>query len=299
MAKKQSKSKKVALKTLDEGMQYLVNNEGEALGRDVIDHIGATVEFNEWESGRYEKTGYIRWQSIMHFYTIDLVKAGFLRKSKGVWTLTPEGEEVYQQGIEVMLDEAIKRYRAWKEQQDKDSSSAEESNDEAQESSSLRLEKYEEEAVADIQAYIKTLTPYEFQDLCGTLLRAMGYYIPHIAPKGKDGGIDLIAYSDPLGTRPPRIKVQVKHKPETAISVDVIRQLVAVLNKEGDVGLFITSGRFTSESERYARESHKHVELIDFARLIELWQQFYDNMTDQEKDQLPLQPVYFLGSVSK
>lgn len=42
--------------------------------------------------------------------------------------------------------------------------------------------------------------PYEFQDLVAALLRAMGYYTPFIAPKGKDGGVDIIAYRDPLGT---------------------------------------------------------------------------------------------------
>jgi predicted Mrr-cat superfamily restriction endonuclease len=38
----------------------------------------------------------------------------------------------------------------------------------------------------------------------------MGYHTPFISPKGKDGGIDIIAYQDPLGLKTPRIKVQVK-----------------------------------------------------------------------------------------
>jgi len=38
----------------------------------------------------------------------------------------------------------------------------------------------------------------------------MGYHTPFIAPKGRDGGIDVEAYSDPLGTVAPRIIVQVK-----------------------------------------------------------------------------------------
>ena len=45
--------------------------------------------------------------------------------------------------------------------------------------------------------------PYEFQDLVAALLRAMGYYTPFIAPKGKDGGVDIIAYRD-RSARPPR-----------------------------------------------------------------------------------------------
>jgi predicted Mrr-cat superfamily restriction endonuclease len=37
----------------------------------------------------------------------------------------------------------------------------------------------------------------------------MDYYV---APPGPDGGIDLIAHTDPLGTTGPRIKVQVKRR---------------------------------------------------------------------------------------
>ncbi|PHK97056.1 restriction endonuclease [Neolewinella marina] len=68
-----------------------------------------------------------------------------------------------------------------------------------------------------------------------------------------------------------------------------------MLNEEGDIGLFITSGRFTADSERYARESHKHIELIDFARLTSLWQEFYPKMTDAQEGQLLLQAVWYLG----
>ena len=40
----------------------------------------------------YPKTGYVRWESVLHFYSIDCVKAGYLRKQDGLWHLTPEGE---------------------------------------------------------------------------------------------------------------------------------------------------------------------------------------------------------------
>jgi restriction system protein len=124
----------------------------------------------------------------------------------------------------------------------------------------------------------------------------MGYYTPFISPKGKDGGIDVIAFQDPLGANKPRIKVQVKHRPDAAIPVDEIRGLIGLLNKDGDIGLFVTSGRFTSDSERFARDSHVHVKLIDGDTFISLWKDFYSKLSDEEKNQLPLQPVYFLGT---
>lgn len=94
----------------------------------------------------------------------------------------------------------------------------------------------------------------------------------------------------------PRLKVQVKHKPDYNVPVDDIRSLTGLLNKDGDIGLFVTSGYFTSESERCARESHRHIRLLDIENLIALWQELYHKLTDEDKNMLPLHPIFFLGS---
>ncbi len=122
----------------------------------------------------------------------------------------------------------------------------------------------------------------------------MGYYTPFVSPKGKDGGIDIVAYRDPLGTQSHRIKVQVKHRGSPA-SVQEVRQLMGILQKDGDVGIFISTGGFTPDAKVTARESHVHVELIDLERFIELWQDFYHKLVDEDKAHLPLIPVYFLA----
>ncbi len=124
----------------------------------------------------------------------------------------------------------------------------------------------------------------------------MRYHTPFISPKGKDGGLDIIAYNDPLGATVPRLKVQVKHRPDSSVPVDDVRSLTGLLNRDGDIGLFVTSGYFTSEAERSARESHRHIRLIDVDTFISLWQEFYNALTDEDKNLLPLQPIYFLGS---
>jgi restriction system protein len=124
----------------------------------------------------------------------------------------------------------------------------------------------------------------------------MGYYTPFVSPKGKDGGIDIIAYQDPLGVKTPRLKVQVKHYPQNPIAAEAIRSLKGLVNSGEEVGLFVTSGRFSNEAERFAREANVHIKLIDGEELISLWQQFYGEMNDDDKNLLPLHPVYFLGS---
>lgn len=131
--------------------------------------------------------------------------------------------------------------------------------------------------------------------MVAALLKAMDYHTPFISPKGRDGGLDIVAFSDPLGAIPPRIKVQVKHKPTSSIPPSDIRSLMGLL-KTGDIGLFVTSGYFSSEAERTAREAQVHVRLIDIDSFIDLWQEFYNKLSDEEKNILPLFPIYFLGS---
>jgi restriction system protein len=304
MAKKQpGKSLQSAAKTLYAALTILKESGGSLPGRDVLEKIRHTVELSEYEKAQYEKTGNVRWESILHFYTIDAIKAGFMQKDKGYWIITPEGEEALKLGQEGLLSAAKKAYQLWQVTnssatqpvESQEEPSLENVVEDTRQTQKALLQQYEGKAIEGIQQFINTKNPYEWQDIVATLLRGMGYHIAYNAKRGKDGGIDIIAYSDPLGTREPRIKVQVKHRPNDAVSIDVVKQLVANLNKSGDVGLFVTSGRFTSESERYGRESHIHLELIDFERFVDLWKKHYHLFTDEEKNMMPLQPIYFLG----
>jgi restriction system protein len=109
--KEQSKSKQIAVKTIYGAFKILKANGGEMRGKDVVNKLRETLKFDEYENHRFEKTGYIRWESILHFYTIDCIKAGFLLKSKGLWILTKEGEEAMKLGDEKLLTTATKIYR--------------------------------------------------------------------------------------------------------------------------------------------------------------------------------------------
>jgi len=126
------------------------------------------------------------------------------------------------------------------------------------------------------------------------ILVGMGYHVPYVAPPGPDGGIDIVAYKDPLGTSTPRIRVQVKHR-EQKLSVREARELEGLLRREGDVGLLVPSGGFTSEVERELRSSNKHMETMDLNRLIGLWQEHYDKIRESGKALLPLVRVFFLA----
>ncbi len=295
MAKdKISRSRALAAKVIFAALQILSKKGGQAPGRDVTSEIEKQVTFDDWAIAAYEKTGYIRWHSMLHFYSIDCIKAGFLVKNKGVWYITPEGEKALKLGDIGLLNAATAAYKVWRSENQPTEPIDEEQDisEEGQQGQEATISEIEQLAIEGFQKQINSKNPYEFQDLVAALLRGMGYYTPFVAPKGKDGGIDVIAYRDPLGTVTPRIKVQIKHR-ETSANVHELRQLQGLLQKESEVGMFVSSGGFTSETKTEARRSSVHVELIDLDRFIALWQEFYPKLADEDKTLLPLMPIYF------
>jgi len=277
-------------------LQVLKEKGGEMRGSQVIEEVEKRVPLSEWEKQRYEKSGHIRWRSILHFYSIDLIKAGFLIKKKGVWFLTPEGESALKLGETGLLDTAQKKYREWRAKNPKPDVSPPEiaAIDEPEKQDEVAADEIEDSVYEQIEKFLDKKTPYEFQDLAAALLRGMGYFTPFVAPTGKDGGVDILAYRDPLGTTSPRIKVQVKHR-ESSATVQEVRQLMGLLQKDGDVGIFISSGGFTPDAKVTARNANVHVELVDLQRFVSLWQEFFQKLSDEDKTKLPLRPIYLLA----
>jgi len=91
-------TRSLAARLIFAALEVLKENGGEMRGKHVLEEVEKRVQLGDWEKQRYEKTGYIRWRSVLHFYTIDLIKAGFLVKKKGIWFLTPEGESALKRG---------------------------------------------------------------------------------------------------------------------------------------------------------------------------------------------------------
>ena len=291
--KKLPRSRALAAKLIYSALSILRDNGKEMPMRELMSKVEQEVKLDDWDKERYEKSGYVRWESILHFFSIDCIKAGYLIKKKGIWYITPEGEAALKMGPEKMLEEATRAYRKWKAEQPV-VSNEDRSELEAPEQS-VPFDDIEQTALDGLEKFINSKNPYEFQDLVAALLRGMGYYTPFVAPKGKDGGVDIVAYRDPLGTESPRIQVQIKHR-ESSASVQEVRQLMGLLQKEGNVGIFVSTGGFSPDARAAARSSHVHVELIDRHRFIGLWQEFYPKLSDEDKSLLPLRPVYFLAT---
>jgi restriction system protein len=263
---------------------------GEARVRDLMDKAEPKLQLSDYEMAAYEKSGYVRWRSIVHFYSINCVKAGYIVKSGGKWRLTTEGEQALQLPAEDFVRRIKEKYRAWKRERAVEDA-------ETEEESIVRQSAYEqalEQARSEIESHVSDLEPYDFQRLVAELLAAMGYHVPFVAPPGPDGGIDIRAYTDPLGTKEPRMLVQVKHR-QSKVSVKQVRELEGLLRKSGDTGLIVSSGGFTAEAEREVQSSSKHIEIMDLDRLLDMWERHYDKIRDAGKALLPLVRLYFLA----
>lgn len=298
MGKQPSRTHQLASKLCFAALTYLVECGGEAPARDVLEEMPKRVTLDDWAKETYEKTGYTRWRSMLAFFSIDLAKAGYLVKKQNVWYVTREGRAALKLGEQGLLDAARAAYKSWREAnpkgaKDKQQADVDEAEvaqgDQAQEAT---LEQIGQQALDGLKQKISQMNAYEAQDLVAALLRGMGYYTPFVAPKGKDGGVDVVAYQDPLGVKTPRIKAQVKHKGSSA-TVQEVRELMGLLQKEGDVGMFISTGGFTPDARAAARSAPTHVELVDLERLIALWQEFYVKLSDEDKERLRLRPIYF------
>ncbi len=297
MAKEQfSRTKACATKTLYAVMKEMIRRGGSIPAKEIYPWVNDHVELTAWEKEPAGKMGYIRWTNSFQFYSIDYQKAGFIIKKNGTWYITPEGEKALKKNPEEVMNIANAAYHEWRRLNPKDDNPTEEPTDETVEKdNAVNLDLLESDARDGIRKYIISKSPYEFQDLVAALLRAMGYHTPFVAPKGKDGGIDIIAYLDPLGAQTPRIKVQVKHKPETAIGASDVRALSGVL-KTGDIALFVTSGTYSTDARNAASGNDKFIRLIDGDEFIEMWQEYYDKMSDDDKNMLTLKRISFLGN---
>lgn len=273
--------------------EILIENTEGVKAKEAIEKIKQRISLTEYEKGDYPSGGQ-RVDKIIRFATIDCVKAGWMSKEKGVWTITDEGINAYNtnKNPESFYRRAQKLYREWIKSRKKPVTTIDEGIDE--ESPAITFEEAEEQAWSEIETYLRNMPPYEFQNLVGALFEAMDYHVSWIAPPGKDGGIDIIAWNDPLGTKPPRIKVQVKRE-QNATNVGTLRSFMAVLGDD-DVGIFVSTGGFTREAEDEARTQQiRQVTLIDLQRFYELWIDHLDKLSEEAKAMFPLKPIFFLA----
>lgn len=260
----------------------------------ILNAIPGSIHLTEFEKGFYKSSpDSPRYEKIVRFSTIVVVKAGWMSKVKGRWFITEEGKAALQKYAdpEEFFKEAVRLYHEWKRMRTIATEGVPEIPGEP--SGSIAVEEAEEKSLEQISQYLKTMNPYDFQELVADLLRALDYHVAWVAPPGKDQGIDIIAFTDPLGAQNPRIKVQVKRR-DNSIVVEELRAFLAVFGND-EAGIFVSTGGFTTAARDLARaEQNKKVTLLDLENIIDLWIEHYRELSQTARQRLPLKPVYFL-----
>jgi len=244
-----------------------------------------------------------RFEYYVRFSTIVPVKAGWMIKTKGRWTVTDDGREILHKitDPEALGDEISRFWKVWKSnhslEEGADAAEGKQTPEEVFPSSrptlTGSLEEAEEKAWGNVTQYLQQMNPYDFQKLVGALLRAMDYHVDWIAPPGKDEGIDIVAYTDPLGMKGPRLKVQVKRRADR-VGFEELRSFLSVLGDD-DRGLYVAIGGFTNDAQAKARAQEKRrITLIDLEKLFDLWIEHYEKVDEESRRLLPLKPIYFL-----
>lgn len=275
------------------------NSEGLEVAK-ILNHVAKTLDITDFELGEYPSSpGKPRYEKLVRFASIAFVKAGWLTKKKGKWFATEEGFAAYDRYAkpDEFFKEAGNLYQKWLKNREKISESPREKVDEDDfGGTAITLEEAQENAWNEITKFVAGVGPYEFQDMVADLLTAMGNYVDWVAPPGKDHGIDIVAYPDPLGIKTPRIIVQVKHRPQSHSTVKEIREFLSVIGS-GQVGIFVSSGGFTKDALETSRmQELKSITLIDMETFFDLWVQNYSMLSQEAKHNLPLVPVYYLGT---
>jgi restriction system protein len=93
-----------------------------------------------------------------------------------------------------------------------------------------------------------------------------------------------------LGFEEPYLKAQVKRQKSTVGSPDM-QQFTGALN-QGEKGLYVATGGYTSGARHAANESSNRITLVDREGFIDLLIDHYEELEPEYQSLVPLKPVY-------
>lgn len=257
--------------------------DGKLTHAQVMQAIQANVTLDDWALETYANNGNIRWRSIFGFASVGLIKAEYLTKANGIWSITQAGRDIIQQPIDdwTFLDTIRQLYRQWERSQisttETSKTIAEEDDEpvEAPEENITQIINSAHQALAaELINTIKSCDAAFFEMLVVQLLLKMGYggsrqEAGKAVGRSGDGGIDGIINEDRLGLD--AIYLQAKRW-EGSVGEGPIRDFKGALDAKGaQKGVLITTSTFTPAAKQAAQTSRSYkIVLIDGARLAEL-----------------------------
>jgi restriction system protein len=131
----------------------------------------------------------------------------------------------------------------------------------------------------------------DMQQLVAGLLRAMGYKT-RVSPGGSDRGKDIVASPDGFGFESPRIVVEVKHRPGSAMGSQEVRSFLGGRHKD-DKGLYVSTGGFSKEARYEAERASIPLTLMDLDDLVRAILEHYETVDGDTKRLVSLRKLYW------
>jgi restriction system protein len=80
-----SPSRATTARTIFEVFKIFKEEGGSPLGKEIQGKVRERLEFNDWEKDVLDKTGHIRWELILYFFSVNCIKLAYLvQKQKGL-----------------------------------------------------------------------------------------------------------------------------------------------------------------------------------------------------------------------
>lgn len=133
--------------------------------------------------------------------------------------------------------------------------------------------------------------PFEFEELIGALLEAMGYEMVRVVGKSGDGGVDVIGTLHVSTLAEIQLFVQVKrYQPDAKINKSSVQKLRAGIPFGGQ-GAFITTSDYSNSARLAAEEEgFPRIGLINGPQLVDLLALHWAEIPDDFRNQLGLRP---------
>lgn len=113
---------------------------------------------------------------------------------------------------------------------------------------------------------LRAMSWRQLEQLVSEAYRRLGFHVEETAPRGADGGVDLI-----LRRNGQLSLVQCKHWRSQRVGAPVVREQLGLLtHHQGDAVIIVTTGDFTSEARAFAKG--KAIELVAGHELLSLVQ---------------------------
>ena len=286
----------------------------QAHGSEIVDAMVQRFQLSEVEANALQSTGRQRViVSRVNWAVTYLAQAHVLsRPSRGFVEITASGLKLLaeNQGVNSRTLEQFESFRAFKAKVRADDDQGKACNESggaplgAATGNSTPLELVAEAVrmsttalQSDVLSAALALSPRSFESLVLNLLSAMGYGNAgeaSLTAASGDGGVDGIISQDPLGLD--RIYVQAKrYSPDNRVDRPQIQGFAgALLGKQGDRGVFITTSSFTDGAIKEAERINARIELIDGLRLAGLLIQYEIGVQVEQRATLyRLDQVYF------